>query len=37
MEGTLDYETPAVLATYSEDELTADAAVCCTYAITLPE
>ncbi len=27
----MDYETPEVLATYAEDELTADAAVCCRY------
>jgi hypothetical protein len=30
----MDYETPQVLATYAEDELTADAAVCCVYSNT---
>jgi len=33
----MDYETPEVLATYAEDELTADAAICCIYALPIPE
>jgi hypothetical protein len=30
----MEYETPEVLATYTEDELTAEAAVCCKYNFT---
>ena len=30
----MDYEIPEVLASYAEDELTADAAICCIYSDT---
>ena len=30
----MDYETPEVLATYTEEELVEEAAVCCKYSIT---
>jgi len=32
----MDYESPDVLASYLEDELVAEAAVCTTYGIQLP-
>jgi len=32
----MDYETPEVLATYTVDELTAEAAVCTLYEILPP-
>jgi len=32
----VDYETPEILATYAEDELTADAAVCTIYEVIPP-
>lgn len=33
----MDYEIPEVLASYSEDELTSDAAVAMDYGITVVE
>jgi hypothetical protein len=33
----MDYETPEVLATYAEDELVAEAAICQLYELPLPE
>jgi hypothetical protein len=30
----VEYESPEIIATYSEDELTEEAAVCCTYSST---
>jgi hypothetical protein len=32
----MDYETPEVLATYAEDELIAEAAVCQLYEVVTP-
>lgn len=33
----MDYETPAIIASYSEEELTTDAAVAMQYGIILTE
>ncbi len=33
----MEYETPAVLATYVEDELAAEAAVSTRYCVQLPD
>ena len=32
----MEYESPEVLATYREDELTEEAAVCCKYGNQFP-
>jgi hypothetical protein len=32
----MDYESPEVLVSYSEEELTAEAAACQIYEVTLP-
>ena len=32
----MDYETPEILATYVEDELAAEAAVCTRYCVKFP-
>jgi hypothetical protein len=32
----MDYETPEVLATYAEDELVAEAAICTIYEVVAP-
>jgi hypothetical protein len=33
----MDYESPEILASYVEDELVAEAAVCTRYCVLLPD